>query len=247
MYIRKHSGKLAHFLRFTIFAVFSCGIFGCRIGNQIIQNQTQKEDQLSGFYLTQPHSLTFYVTTLNTRHQNAPISMIPSVISQHITNPVGLIMKDLITGEAEITSADGTNAFPIFVNQDRSLSFQGVTSKNTFWMEPDCKSFIEFSEFGSLGEDNSVADATNSEFPISGQMNLTIQMVTRFEGDCRPTFQTLSLCYQDENQCGGLNSSENHELQAIVLDMFNPYIQSNVITPSEIADITNYAYEVSYE
>src|SRR4051812_23073058 len=83
---------------------------GCRVGNQVVEQPNP--DQTSGYYVTQPQSLTFYVTTSKTEQKSAPVSQVPPLIGEIMTNPVALIVLNLDSGRSVLTP-DGKSGLPI--------------------------------------------------------------------------------------------------------------------------------------
>jgi hypothetical protein len=234
------------FFLFLIATIAMCSISGCRFGNQIVY--PSNPDQTSGYYVTLPQSLTFYVTTsFQTQTQEAPVSLVPTEIADVLTNPVAVSISNLSSGQASLISPTNKVSLPIYVNSDQTLSLLAATRPSTFWQDPECQSYLEIEEKGALTKTTEFTPPPDLSHTIQGKIQLHLQIVTRFVGNCGPTFQSMFLCYQDLNQCGGNSTLENQTLQGQVASLFHPYLKSGAIAAEDIPQIKNYAYEVFYE
>ncbi len=242
------------FLSGAITIIVSWLSSGCRLGDQIVNAPSPNPDRYSGYYMTQPQTLKFYATTTDTLEKEAATSLIPSEIGQFMTNPVAFLLFDPATGKAGLADPQGKSALPTLLKaSDHSLSYNGVTSATTYWRDPACQSYLEISEDGSLSPSTSTPTSTPStlptenSLPIAGEIQITIRVTTQFQGNCTPTFLELSQCYQDPTQCGGSSDAENLQIQTVVMNAFAPWIQSQVMTATDIPILTNFAYEVFYQ
>jgi len=217
---------------------------GCRVGNQVVEQPDP--DQYSGYYTTQPQSLTFYVTTSNTEQRAAPVKHVPPLISEIMTNPVALIMLNLDSGRAVLTP-DGKRGLPIFLDPDNSFSYSALYPEDTYWRDPECQSRLELTQLGMVTKNPGVASPPGNKHALSGSIHLKVQVVTQFSGNCGPTFQVIADCYSDSSLCGGTHAAQNQQVQADIAAIFDPMIQAKVITVADIPNIRNYAYEVVYE
>jgi hypothetical protein len=227
---------------------------GCRIGNnQETPPSAPPADQTTGYYSTEPKSLVLYMTTTDTQSKEAPVELTPSWVANHFSNPVGLIMtthsntgKGVLASIDEIASSRDISGFPIQVNADSSLSFKGKTKPAQLWQDPNCLSWREVTETGTLTRAPR-APLPGTPYPLSGSLQLKIQVLYQFSGQCDSTFQMIAACYQDSSQCGGKTPTENLESQLDVLNTFSPWVESGLINPADLSKIVNFAYEVSYQ
>jgi len=221
---------------------------GCRLGSFVDPAPIPlNPDQISGYYVVLPQKLKLYATTAQTTQQTGAISLIPQEVAQFMTNPVALILEDLPSGAAALTTPKGKHALPVYVNTDNTLTYHGTTPNRTYWLDPECQSYLEIAESGKVIKTTSVTAPLGNELPLTGKLELKIQVITQFEGNCLPTFSSIAKCYQDVTQCAGKDSTENETLQATVIELLNPWIQSKAILPADIPNLVNYAYEVSYQ
>src|SRR3954471_21243119 len=108
MFMMGGSNWISFFLYGAVAIVLSWATTGCRFGNYT-ETQTNP-DQLSGYYVSEPKALTFFATTTSPQQKTAPVSQIPAEIGRYLTNPLVLIMLDLNSGKAALTS-------PTFLSQ----------------------------------------------------------------------------------------------------------------------------------
>jgi len=229
----------------SIAVILSWVASGCRVGDQVVAQPNP--DQYSGFYLAQPQELKFTATTDKTLSKDAPLSSIPTEIGQYISNPVAFLLQDLKTGSAVLADPAGSQGFPITFNPDLTLTYQGTTTPSTFWHDKECQTYLEVLENGTLSKTVTGHIPAGNTRKIMGEIHLTVQVNTLFNGNCRATFQSLANCYQDASQCEGSSSTENLQNQSAVIENFRPLLESETITPADIANLVNYSYEVSYQ
>jgi hypothetical protein len=235
-----------------VFTVFTLSLSGCYLGNyRILGTSSQSansssSDGVSGFYVTEPQSLKFYATFTNTIERAASTSLIPNLLSQRITNPVALLLQDANTGAAILAAPTGTDGFPVTVDRDMNLTYNSSTSPQTLWLDPNCKRYLQVGESGKVTKDPSITNPSGNTHRLSGSLQLTVQVIYQFQGDCAPSLQSIYQCYMDSSQCGGTNVTANLDLQALVVRMFAPWIESQTIQISDIPHLSNYAYEVEY-
>lgn len=235
------------FLSGAIAVILSWLGVGCRVGDRV--EKPENPDHLSGYYLTHPQSLRFFAQTTKTsvtQESDAPLFMIPTEVSQFLSNPVALILEDLATGRASLARPKGSQALPTNVGPGNILTFKGVTPKLTHWHDSACQSYLALTEDGAILKETKLTPPSGNPYPISGEIQLAIRVTTVFEGDCGPTFQALSDCYHDFTLCQGVNTSDNLRTQSAVTDTFSPWIRSEAMTAAEIAHLTGYGYTVTY-
>ncbi len=227
----------------------------CRLGNLIIPgtnsptsaSNNTPTSSTNGFYVTQPKSLKFYATLSATVEKDAPTDQIPHFISQYITNPVALWVTDASSGLAGLAAPTGTQGFPIYLDSSNHLSYSQTTTPRTFWQDPACQRNLLVNETGTILPNPGVTSPPDNTLPLSGSILLTVQIINQFQGTCAPSFSAMHQCYLDSTQCGGTDSNANATLQAQVIELFAPWIQSQTIQTSDIPNLSGYAYEVSYQ
>jgi hypothetical protein len=234
-----------YFMYGGIAVILSWVTSGCRFGSRI-QN-VPDPDQITGYYEASPQNLTFYATTTNTVEKDAPVTSIPGEIGEVMTNPVALKVDDLSTGSARWISPVNRVALPVFVDPDLNLSLRGATQPVTLWDDSNCKTHLEIFESGKLVKTHNVSEIPGNPYPLSGKVQATFQVINQFKGDCVPTLQRMATCLDDINQCGESSPAENLSVQNQILDLFKPWFNAGLIAVSDIPDLVNFAYEVTYE
>jgi hypothetical protein len=248
---RKNLGSKLLRLKTLKLLTISFGILvtlnGCRLGNAEVP-QTQPESY-TGYYVTAPQKLSLSIVVSGaTAEAPADLGLIPRLVTQFMTNPVFFGEVDKATGLSGIAPPkDTSRALPVYLSSDGSLAFSGTTKSQTFFIDPRCQSHLEITEKGALHKNKNVTSPKGNKLPLSGSLSLDVGIETVFEGECQPTFDNLATCYTDATQCGGADDTENETIQAAVVSAFSPFINAHLLTPSEIANVTGFSYDVSYE
>ena len=246
----------------SLFALMSLSgaTSGCFIGNQVVAQPSS--DPFSGYYLTEPQSLTFYVTTSSTLQKEAATHFIPAQsgnfspaqLGNFITNPVAFILNDAASGDASITSPAALNsgsgpvpALPIYLNTDNTLEFQGSSSPTTYWKDPACQTFIEITESGTLQQTQNLTPPPGNTHHLLGKIQLKVEFVRKFVGNCTATFQTISDCYADATQCTGDKAAQSPAVQQEILNTIDLLVKADALNPKEIPSMSNFAYQVLYQ
>ena len=232
----------------TLYLLISLAMTGCRVGNHSTQGATTPADPYSGYYLTEAKALNFIGTTAQSAiTRAAPLTSVPAGIYNVMTNPVGLALLDATTGKAGFQANDSKKALPVTINKDFSLTYDGTSTSETFWEDPACTTYYELKEKGVILPATTPLSLAGNTLPLSGRVQITFQVTHFIQGECAQTLQTLNNCYQDATQCGQSTPELNTELHATVLDIFQPWIDSQALTPMDISTLVSYGYEVSYE
>lgn len=220
---------------------------GCRFGNNEVPQS--KPQSYTGYYVTQPQKLLLKaIVNGHSVEASGDLALVPRILSQFLTNPVFFGEVDKASGLSGIAPpSDSSRALPVYLSTDGTLAFSGTTKPQTFFIDPLCLSHLAITEKGALHKDPNVQGPAGNKLPLSGSLSLDVLVATEFEGSCQPTFDQLALCYSDATQCGGSDATDDEALQAAVISVFSPFIGAHLLNPSDIANVTQYAYEVSYE
>lgn len=163
-----------------------------------------------------------------------------------MTNPVGFLVKKSDTGEAYfVPPADTRYALPVRTDKSGNLLFRGDSNPQTLWDDSACTSQLMLEEKGTVQKTSALK--TVAGYKTQGRVSVTIQVIKTFDGTCRPSLEKMLNCYKDVTQCGGKDSPENKSYQAVVQELFNPFIEAGAMTQDEMPSITAVAYEVSYQ
>lgn len=217
---------------------------GCRLGNHVEAQPSPA--QVSGYFQSQPQSLTFSTTHTTSQQVSAPVNQIPSQVSFVMTNPVAFILDDAASGASYLAASDGSGyALPIYYDAGEVLSYVGSTSPQILWEDPACTTLLQVEESGKLTRFASSQEFLG--FPTVGRASVTIRITRVIEGTCGPTMTALANCYGDVDQCGGSSPAENADLQESVVSFFTPYITAGTMTAADIPNVQGMAYEARYE
>lgn len=222
---------------------------GCRFGNQI---QTAPSPITIRYYETQPQTLQFCAiptSTASANCQNASVDIIPSLISDVMSNPVAL-RTDSTENQSHLISLSPYHDYlPTHVSSDNSLSYAGRSNSVQLWDDSDCTTHFELiqndGKISSLPESTTTTSSGQSVL-VSGRIQLTFEVSRYFEGNCEASLQKMYVCYTNPFECGGTDASENLQLQSRVQSFFEDYIQAGVMTVSDIRTVTAVGYSVSY-
>lgn len=225
--------------------VFSSGLTGCRLGNHV--EQLSQTDKVSGYYETQPQTLKFCATHGSVDCKPATTNKIPGLLSQIFSNPVALILQNPSTGRAAFTRPKGDgSALPVYLGSDGRLSYLVSTSPQIIWKDRACTGQLFLAESGKILKDTGPYTSGTS-LPLSGRIQLQVQVINSFDGNCGPTLTALYRCYLSASQCGGTSPGENQQQQQEVQDLFGPYIDAGAMAPADIPNTSYLAYEVFYQ
>ncbi len=239
-----------------IVVLAASALTGCRFGNNVTYAQ---DSDPTGYYGTTASSLQYCVGLLNQPAEDGAIcregmiNEIPARVGATMTDPVALITdKTRSDGSAvlmENTLKIAETQFPVFVEQDRTLSVQISTKPGTFWRDENCQSRAYYTVQGALTS-SPVPDALLSDgstVKLKGRISAQFQVIETLEGSCVPTLQMVQACYQDSTQCGEDTADRNLQMQAVVRSIFGPYIEAGALTLNDIPSMLTFAYKVSYE
>ena len=229
----------------TVAIIISWLFTGCRFGNNI--ERPSNPDTISGYYQTQPQTLQFCATHTTTKCNEVITNQIPQLISQVMSNPVALVMQDLSTGDAVLVAPKGDgSALPVIVTPKNTLELNRSTRSSVLWDDRDCTFKIYVIEAGALTKE-STPITVGGGLPLSGRVQLDVQILTAFDAKCKASLDKMASCYQDKDTCGGSTDADNKSLQGSVQDLFNPYIEAKVMQVSDIPYISATGYEVLYK
>ena len=221
----------------------------CRFGNRTSEPDTStvSTDPITGYYETQAKTLTFCTEGATNRCIDTPLDKIPTFFKAAVTNPVGLLLDDSETGAGYIIASDGSGYnLPTGFASTASIQYQGATSPGTLWDDPACNTHIELSQTGSLSKTASASSSADG-LPLTGALTLTMSLLQSFDGDCAPSLTAMEACMNDPTTCGGVDDEENVLYMQAVQEFFQPYLDSGVITSTDIPGLTTLSYEVTYE
>ncbi len=165
-----------------------------------------------------------------------------------ISNPVALVH---IPGQDHQYIAHWKTkvAYPIFIESDGTFSVRSTSDRYFMWFNrnhPD--TCIATDQLAIIGSTQSYpASFQNSDgITVLGKAAMTVTWITELSSSCGPAMAEVASCYTDENLCGG-TPEQNAERHAAVVETFDPYVRHSGLTPSELSQVQQFAYEVSYQ
>ncbi len=223
----------------------------CRFGNKVVNPPgTQNPDTLSGFYETDPQALKVCATHESTKCADINPGNVPDEIAVYMSNPLYFQVSDPSTGAAFIEDPFGVGyKLHIFVDAQGALSYIDWSAPAQLWEDPACTTRMYIEENGQLIPATSTRIVTISNYALkmAGRMDLRLQLIYTYEGECKASLQAMYNCYDDVNQCGASTDSANKSRHANVQSLFNYYIKQGVMEPQDILTLTNVAYDISYQ
>lgn len=253
--------KLNSVLVMAVSCLFAAFFAGCiRIGNQVVQ-APNPDDGVSGFYYTQPQSLTFYAqlstetsprictTAPGTGVQqcaNTTSNNVPALLSQVMTNPVGLFVEDTTNQIAAVLATDGSgnNMGVTFNPSNNTIAYLGELYPTTFWNNDSaCQRQVNWSGPGSYSRFSTTQ--VDGNMRIFGRLTSEITITYTYSG-CGTDLPNMATCYATGN-CGTGSAAGDANLQTTAINEFGSYVNSGIIAPTDIANISYLSYQVSYQ
>jgi len=224
---------------------------GCRLGNQVVKPEDPYANDPSGYYKAGVETLTFCAGSGSSTCQSASVNLLPSLASSVYTNPVIVMLEDPSTGEGYIAASDRSGrAFPILIGADNTtLTYAGATQPETLWFDSACSTQMYLEQSGRLVADSANAGTDLQGLPLSGDIQLQVEVITTFDGDCSASLEAMRVCYLDATQCGSSLPSENEQLQLLAQDYFKKHVDAGVLDlqdPSAFSTLRSISYEVNY-
>lgn len=248
----------------TMALLMSWMLTGCRFGNNVEEDSgggettqpTPPSDQVSGFYVTVPRNLQYCVQFSDPNKKASCVSssvhLIPSFITEVIVNPVAFAALDYEEGRFALFDYDYPDQsnipyFEIFADKGaKTMSYLGETGKMSFWdqAKDQCTLNRRLALEGSYSFEDRGAEVNGKT--IGGKMDLQINVGDFFEF-CDASLSEMAVCYEDQNKCFPGNQTVARRRYQTVRSLFEPFVESGAIHPSEIAEIEFTLYEVQYE
>jgi hypothetical protein len=221
--------------------VASWALSGCYFGNKTV-NQPVQSDGVSGYYETQPQTLTLFASTPGEKQASVPVNQVPAMYSQFLTNPVILALSDPATGDAGIFPYPQTDGHGLAVtaSTDGSLSFNPSPISTTLWDDPACTQEATELLTGTFTKTNGPWTSNTPTIPKTGRITLDITYTISIVGNCSVSLQAMADCYADQTKCGTHSQSD-------VAALFGPFISAAVMTSADISKVTGVAYEMTYK
>ncbi|MDR3607274.1 MAG: hypothetical protein P4M08_07835 [Oligoflexia bacterium] len=244
---------------------------GCFIQNKIVY--PAPADTVSGLYATQPVSVVYSETLRNTlSQQDGSVSALPDLVANIFTNPVaiGLSAPGSNSGylASPYPSSSGTGNLEIPITYSaiaKSISASATPGSATdaWGTDSSCllQTFITITgNLDPLGTTASTISIQGASVSLNGRFSgkVTVSLLIADMTDaltCATALQKISACYGNLTDCDSTSGSavDNQTIQAGYQAYFGPWVDAQVLTAAEIAQLTpdlengSLSYEIQYQ
>lgn len=219
----------------------SWALSGCYFGNRTV-NQPATGDSVSGYYETQPQTLQYFASAPAEKRVDVATNQIPTDYSSIFTNPVLFEIQDSASGAAGIFPyPTSSNSYGIGVTLGNAQAFgTNQSAAGTLWDDPACTREDEEGIDGSYKKSSGPWTSNTPEIIKSGRVQFTLDYTISFIGSCAASLQAMANCYNDATQCGSHSQSD-------VQSLFEPFITAGAMAATDIPNLTDLGYEMSYQ
>ena len=219
---------------------------GCRFGNNQTTTSTTGVDTISGYYETLPQSLSLTVTTgTQTNTTSVTTNFMPASLSAVMTNPIAVVIQNPVNGQGLITNQSGTNGYSIYVTgSNTSLAYS--ESATTQWMTncTETDTAVRQGSYSQYQTGPKLVEGVNS----LGRVSLNITDSFAWVGtDCASLATTFNTCFVNQDTCWGTTAVDRENENTDLHSVFDPFINSGVMTVDQIKTVTGISYQVDYQ
>ena len=235
------TGLMALMVSF-VFGVLS----GCRIGNNQVTTTTTGGDTISGYYETLPQSLSLSVTTgTQTTTKSVTTNFMPSWLTTVMTDPLAIVIQNPVNGQGLITNQAGTNGFSIFVTgANTSLAYS--ENYTTPWMT-NCTENDSGVRQGSYTQYGTGAKQVAGVSSL-GRVSMSITNTFGWTGTDCPSLATIFYnCFLNQDNCWDTTAVDRENDNTGLHSIYDPFINSGVMTVDQIKTVTGLSYQVNYQ
>lgn len=229
-----------------------------RLGNHV--ERGPNADEVTGYYETEAQSVTFCAELSELDCVPGKVSSIPKATTERLTNPLALKLLDYKTREAALYNPDVASPayYPVFAENEGKIHQSGSYQKHILWLdEQDCTSQESLVVDGTIHK-NQGPYHSGTTHPLSGRLELKVQLIRNFSGECTSALTKAIQCRNDAGKCrqepadfpAGYDPAlyvPNQDMQRFYADLFAPYIDAGLITEAQIPSLKTIAYEVRYK
>lgn len=241
----------------TLICLSLLSLTACRFGNQV---QTVPNPVAVKYLQTTPQTLSFCAIPAPNSPQvckPASLAKIPPSVSLVMTQPLALIIDQDQKAATLVGLTSDQVSLPTDYHADNTLDFVGQTPEEVLWEDSACTTNLWVQErdgkITPLSSDEpttapppATSKLSATSLPLSGHLEMSIDVVRNISGDCAASLQAMHDCYLDYNQCGGATASDNLQRLALVQSYFEDAIEAGVLAPSDIPTVSQISYSVSY-
>lgn len=238
---------------------------GCVFGNKIVNPPTQ-DIGASGFYYTLPQSYslsTQQTTASSPQTANAPVSEIPIHLQDSFSSITEVALQTAVAGVyiAFIpTQGSPMDAFFFsLASNNKTMSAYQWDQDPTWiapgmmpWTDPSCLWSTQWQiQPGTIAplasNDPKTQNLGFATVSMSGRLQFTVNYIQSFVGNCTASFEAMSSCYQNVQNCPSDAVNTAAAYQSRTRTIYEPWIPTGAMTISDIPNTTTMQYSVRYE
>ncbi len=194
-------------------------------------------------------------TSQTTQCETVSTAQIPSLFKQRITDPLALYYYDLegrraVLANPAIKITSPTQGLPVRVSEDQKTisTVLGGSDSDLNWDSSDCTlSTYSIEGLGIITKSPGQAIVSGKKVTTSGRVSLSAFWIRTFEGNCAERTAAMQRCYERSEDCEGGSERQNLLLQDEIHALLDEFIKAGVLKPSQISNLSNLSYEVTYE
>lgn len=204
-------------------------------------------DPLTGWYETKIEKLDFVARSARGTFQSSPaLNTAPGEIQGVMTNPL-IFKTDPANPESAILVSGyyDPNIFRFAVSVDAAQKILFKESEQAL-VEGGSKCLInlQFKGDGKAVTDKHTITVQGKELATLGRIEMNINRLLWFTGDCEQELNRMMWCYKDIKACELQGFDQKR--QTLLQNIFGPYVQAGVMTEDDIANISEFGYDAVY-
>lgn len=194
-------------------------------------------------------------TSQTTQCETVSTAQIPSLFKQRITDPLALYYYDIegrraVLANPAIKITSPTQGLPVRIGEDQETisTVLGGFDSDLNWDASDCTlSSYSIEGLGKITKTTGQAIVSGKKVTTSGRVSLTAFWIRTFEGNCAERTAAMQRCYERSEDCEGGSERQNQLLQDEIHALLDEFIKAGVLKTSQISNLSNLSYEVTYE
>ena len=240
----------------TAAIMLSWFLTGCRLGNRTNNGTPPPADTLTGVYSNTPSAME---TCILKAGQTDPVcaspapSVAPAELLSLMSDPVAVGIVDTSTGDTRIFSPfatpDSQGKVPAIsittTLSDGTMSGGGTYPVVTYWTDTACQETDKTQLKGALNTTGAGTIVQN--YTIKGRIQFSYASYTYLDGNCAASTAAVVACLQDVTKCLQADAATNQAQQNFWKSYYKPYIDSGLMTISDIPNVVTLAYGVLFQ
>ena len=229
--------------------VLSTSFGACRLGNRVEEAKTVSPYSAMKMAPYQLILCTKLTTDTNATCDESTLSDVTDW-NAYITNPILFYQTDKNATDAYLISSDLKKSLPAVLDSASASTFYhySYTSPVAFFHHTACVTqMVNYGEGTSHLVDG---QGTLAGYSLQGTMDLIMQSEHLVSGDCAQSFTEALACYNDTTvnkaACGMTTTPSNQSEYAYVHAFFDKYILRGLMDATDIPNISEVYYQISY-